>query len=228
MHIYRPRLTVLSESEVLRYAGQKKNTGLPVGDVTAACREALLLAQPQSTWDVFDYQEETHRILTSKGDLDLCGESLRRHLEGCHRVVALAVTIGPSLEKQVEVLFSQGNYNHALLLDAAGSVAAETTAEYANLSISSQMAKFGFHTIRRFSPGYGDWNLSVQPELLPLTGGAEIGISVTSSSMLTPRKSITALIGVRPDWIRDPYRENVSDEIPCNLPGCLARKGEDT
>lgn len=226
MHIYRPRLTVLAESEVLRYAGQKKSNDLPVGDVTAACREALLLAQPQCIWGIYDYQEDAHRILTPQGDLDLCSESLRRHLEGCHRVVALAVTVGPLIEEQVEVLFSQGNYNSALLLDAAGSTAAETTAEYANLSISSQMAKFGFHTLRRFSPGYGDWDLSVQPELLPLTGGSEIGISVTSSFMLTPRKSITALIGVRSDWIRDPYRENVSDEIPCNLPGCLARKGD--
>lgn len=224
MHIYRPQLTLLSKSEVLRYAGQKNENELPTENLIAACREALLLSQPCCTWEVYDYNEESHRILTKDRDLDLGSETLRRHLMGCHQVVAMAVTIGPLLEDQVEDLFSQGHYQSALLLDAAGSAAVEATADQTDMMIAAKMNKSGFHTIRRFSPGYGDWDLSVQQELLPLTGGHEIGIAVTSSSMLTPRKSITALIGVHPEWLRDMSKENIFDTIPCPLTGCLARR----
>lgn len=226
MHFYRPRLTSLSESEVLRYAGQKRDNQMSAGDVTAACREALLLSQPQCSWQFFEYDEVSHRIFSDHIHLDLCSEALRRHLIGCNRIVALAVTIGDLLETEVESLFGLGDYNRALLLDAAGSTAVEAAADQAELSIASQAAKSGANILRRFSPGYGDWDLSVQPELLALTGGHEIGVAVTSSLMLTPRKSITAVIGITSEWLRSPLRENISKEIPCHLENCLARKGD--
>lgn len=226
MHFYRPRLTSLSESEVLRYAGQKRDNQMSAGDVTAACREALLLSQPQCSWQFFEYDEISHRIFSDNTYLDLCSESLRKHLLGCNRVVALAVTIGDLLETEVESLFSRGDYNSALLLDAAGSAAVETAADHAEMSIASQIAKSGANMIRRFSPGYGDWDLSVQPEFLALTGGHELGIAVTSSLMLTPRKSITAIVGITSEWLRNPFREIISKEIPCHLENCLARKGD--
>ena len=226
MQIYRPRLTTLSESEILRYAGQKKDFGRPCGDVTGAGREGLLLTQPQCTWQLFDYDEENHRILLPTNHLDLCSVSLKNHLQGCQRIAALAVTIGDLLEKQVEKLFAAGSYTEALLLDAAGSVAVEAAADQADLTLAAQMAKIGLYTTRRFSPGYGDWDLSVQPVLLSLTGGSHINLSVTSSFMLTPRKSITAVIGLRPEWLKNPASEHLNDFIPCNLEGCLARKGD--
>lgn len=226
MEIYRPRLTSLSESEVLRYAGQKEQTHLPTGDVRTACRQGLLLASPQSIWECYDYDEEQFRIVASHENLDLISTILQKHLQGCHLIFALAVTIGDLLETEVEALFAQGKYNEALLLDAAGSTAVEATANLANQKITSQLARQGLITTSRFSPGYGDWDLSVQARLLTLTCGDEIGISVTSSSMLTPRKSITAVIGARPEWqsVDDPTTLN--DEIPCTMIQCLARKGD--
>ena len=226
MHVYRPRLTLLSKSEVLRYAGQRNGAEVPEENLIASCREALLLSQPCCTWEIYEYDEAAHRIFTKEQHIDLGSDALRRHLMGCHQVIAIAVTIGPLLEDQVDDLFSQGQYQNALLLDAAGSAAVEAAADHSDVIIASQMAKMGFHTIRRFSPGYGDWELSVQVELLPLTGGHEIGIALTSSMMLTPRKSITALIGVRPEWLRDMSQEGTFDAIPCPMSGCLARKGD--
>ena len=55
MQIYRPRLTHLNEKEVLRYAGQRDHQKMILGDLKKACREALLLAQPQCTWNIYDY-----------------------------------------------------------------------------------------------------------------------------------------------------------------------------
>lgn len=48
----------------------------------------------------------------------------------------------------------------------------------------------------RYSPGYGDLDLEIQPKLLKLLDGEQIGITTNSSHLLLPQKSITALIGL--------------------------------
>ncbi|MBQ3442618.1 MAG: methionine synthase, partial [Selenomonadaceae bacterium] len=49
----------------------------------------------------------------------------------------------------------------------------------------------------RFSPGYGDWDLTAQEKLFTISGAEQIGMSLTSAMMLEPRKSITAIIGLK-------------------------------
>jgi hypothetical protein len=48
-----------------------------------------------------------------------------------------------------------------------------------------------------FSPGYGDWDLSHQQEVLDLLDAPRrMGLTLTQAGMLVPEKSITALVGV--------------------------------
>ena len=46
-------------------------------------------------------------------------------------------------------------------------------------------------------PGYGDWPLTVQPLLAAaLDTARRAGLCVTENNLMTPRKSITAILGV--------------------------------
>ena len=76
-----------------------------------------------------------------------------------------------------------------------------------------QFAKEGFAMRWRFSPGYGDWDIHAQPELLRLTQAESIGISLTESLMLRPRKSVTAVIGL----VRG---ENGDEKLPKGCATC--------
>ena len=52
------------------------------------------------------------------------------------------------------------------------------------------------HFTGRYSPGYGDYPLECQDELIRLLDGArKIGLNVSRSHLLIPRKSITAVMG---------------------------------
>ena len=53
----------------------------------------------------------------------------------------------------------------------------------------------GYERTMRYSPGYGDWDLTVQAELLRLVGAEAISVTCTETSILQPRKSVTAVIG---------------------------------
>jgi len=51
---------------------------------------------------------------------------------------------------------------------------------------------------RRFSPGYGDLPLSIQPQMISATNANKyLHISVNESLLMIPQKSITAIIGIR-------------------------------
>jgi hypothetical protein len=55
----------------------------------------------------------------------------------------------------------------------------------------------GLYFTDRFSPGYGDLPLSLQPALTSLLDTSrQIGLTLTDSLILLPRKSVTAVLGL--------------------------------
>ena len=58
-------------------------------------------------------------------------------------------------------------------------------------------AKEGKYLTGRFSPGYGDWDIAVQPLVAnALDTVRRAGLCVTDTNLMTPRKSVTAILGV--------------------------------
>mgnify|MGYP000808145703 CR=1 FL=1 len=55
----------------------------------------------------------------------------------------------------------------------------------------------GTYLTGRFSPGYGDWDIAVQPLVAAaLDTARRAGLCVTDTNLMTPRKSVTAILGV--------------------------------
>ncbi len=222
MPIYNPTLHSLSATEVQRYAGMKEAHSFPPAAIAAAVQEGRLLAKAKSSWEIFPYDPAASIILAEK-KIELTAASIKRHLQASQHVVVLAVTIGDLLEKTSEDYFSQGSYSHALLLDAAGTTAVEAAADQLEAFIRQQYAAKGFICTRRFSPGYGNWDIRFQPEMLRLANAEQINITSTESCMLLPRKSVTAVIGLQPTY-RQHKPQPVSNCSACSLNNCLSRR----
>ena len=55
----------------------------------------------------------------------------------------------------------------------------------------------GKYLTGRFSPGYGDWDIAVQPLVAnALDTVRRAGLCVTDTNLMIPRKSVTAILGV--------------------------------
>ncbi|WP_346355106.1 vitamin B12 dependent-methionine synthase activation domain-containing protein [Azotosporobacter soli] len=222
MPIYNPSLQSLSAAEVQRYAGMKEAHNFPPAAITAAVQEGRLLAEAKSSWEIFPYDSATSTILAER-KIELTATSIKRHLQASQHVVVLAVTIGELLEKTSEHYFAQGSYSHALLLDAAGTTAVEAAADQLEAFIRQQYAQKGFICTRRFSPGYGNWDIRFQPEILRLANAGQVNITSTESCMLLPRKSVTAVIGLQPTYRQQKLQSN-STCSTCSLTNCLSRR----
>ena len=73
----------------------------------------------------------------------------------------------------------------------------ETKLQPDQIELELQSRFPGCHFPFRYSPGYGDLPLSVQNDLLDcLDAPRRVGLCATASHILTPRKSVTALLGV--------------------------------
>ena len=81
--------------------------------------------------------------------------------------------------------------------DALGSALAEQAADAAEAELRQWAAKEGKYLTGRFSPGYGDWDIAVQPLVAnALDTVRRAGLCVTDTNLMTPRKSVTAILGV--------------------------------
>lgn len=217
MAIYNGRLPQIDVAETTRYAGLRQATDFPKQYVTNACLEVQLAAEPKGVYEVYDYDAATGTI-KSNPPLTVEGTSIRNHLAKATKVYVMAVTIGEGVELRSAELFKENNYTLGLLVDAAATTAVEQVADQVNELIKKEAAKAGYTTTWRFSPGYGNWALEVQKDLAAIIGTTHIGLDVTDTFLLFPRKSVTAIIGCIPKGVADGEKDG---EMPANTKrGC--------
>lgn len=113
--------------------------------------------------------------------------ALRKFLGGNCTTSVFAATIGIGADRLI-AKYSPILPSRAVIIDGAATAAIECLCDY----ICSEI--FGIKAQARFSPGYGDLTLEMQPEILKfLNTSLNIGLSMTDSMLLTPTKSVTAI-----------------------------------
>lgn len=126
----------------------------------------------------------------------LQGEDIARHLAGCAGGVLLAVTLGPGVDAAIRRA-GVGDVAACAAADALASALAEQAADAAEKALVRLCRDKGLYLTGRYSPGYGDWPLAVQPVLARLLDTPrQIGLCIQENGLMTPRKSVTALLGL--------------------------------
>lgn len=131
-------------------------------------------------------------------------KSLKKNLEGCDHAYILAATTGFDSQRLIE-RNSLLSPIKGLVTDCIGSAAIEAFCDKINLSLENS------DFLRpRFSPGYGDLPIDCQKDIVEFLGTKKnIGLTLTDSLMMTPVKSVTAIIGIG------------NDKNKCTGPGCM-------
>ncbi len=190
---------VINIGEVRRYLGEYRGITLVSNEIHFLIER--LIAQSKAFISAAIFSKSLR--IKSKGEnlveteeLVLPGKDIAKLLKDSIEVIVCATTIGEALEREVDELTSRKRFLEATILDAIGSTAADTAMDYLNNLLIAEATRRKLKLTRRYSPGYGDLPLLIQGELLKVLGGDSLGIRVSPSYMLIPRKSVTALIGV--------------------------------
>ena len=189
------QIKAICREEVLRYLGYHGETlSEDLLEELSECESLVLShAKPAYVSLVFDCKEVEHGVALLGSTLVLAGEDIKAHLQGCCKVVLFAATLSFEV---VRLINTTGftSVSRALLLDAASDALIEQVCDAVEADIRAEMP--GMFSTWRFSPGYGDLPISLQNEILTvLDAQRRIGLCATDSYMLTPHKSVTAVIG---------------------------------
>lgn len=191
----------VDERRALKYLGQR---GHELTDELAARFEDAVarceaIAQPRGIARSFALDRSHPDGIALEGSsLVLTGRKIARHLDGCTLVCLLAVTLGMQTERELARLQATSPLD-ALLFDACASSMAEEAAQSASTRITELAEEAGLVPTKRFSPGFGDLPLDLQPAfLVAIDADKSLGIHAGSSHLMTPMKSVTAIVGLAP------------------------------
>ena len=170
----------------LRLYGRKPGPALE-SRIDAMRTEADAAMRPARTWLRIDDVSE----------LDLRGSAtLAKHLSGCHAAYFVCGTIGASFDA-LQRRVSAKSASDAFILQAIGAAAIEAWMDSVEDEIRGEL-KPGECLVPRYSPGYGDYPLEAQRDLLGLLDAPRTtGVSLTDALLMVPSKSVSAVIGVR-------------------------------
>lgn len=161
-----------------------------------ARQESLSLLVPKVVYQEYAVTGVQHEQLILAGDRRIKSKLLASQLATASQVIILLATIGEQLEQQVSRIWDD-DVVYALALEGAGSGAVEALANAACQYFERQAAEQGLQASIPFSPGMVDWPVDDgQPQIFNLLGEEGSIVSLTTSFIMLPRKSLTMVMGL--------------------------------
>ena len=117
-------------------------------------------------------------------------------------LTVLVCTIGPKLEKQVTTYSKGGEALRGMILDGIGTTAVDMLVPEALRLIAGEVSSRGYEISSPVNPGMPGFPITEQWNLLGLVKSQEIGVSLSPSGILIPRKSVAMVLGIGPKMTR--------------------------
>lgn len=207
----------LNRREILRYMGCG-GAGETAQGIDALLTECLSEVLPHLSykvcWRAFPIRE-TKRDSLDLGFMQTESRDLYRNLRGCDRFVLFAATVGLSPDRLI-AKYGRISPAKALFIQAIGAERIESLCDVFCGELEQKYAAEGFTMRPRFSPGYGDFPLEAQKAVFQtLDCPRKIGLSLNDSLLMSPSKSVTAMVGfslgAAPEESPKKATENLSD-----------------
>ena len=183
----------IDKKEVLRYLGYGQNEA---DEVVLSKIDELLEKMKESLSCKACYEKYPLILMDDMlcfGSIKTDSEDLKKNLSGCSDVIVFCATIGIETDRIIEKN-SVISPSCAVIAQALGATFIEAWCDI----LCKRFCEMESNGIRpRFSPGYGDFPLSMQRELLNMVDASrKIGVTLTESLLMMPSKSVSAIVGI--------------------------------
>lgn len=184
----------INRNEVLKYL-HYRGSDIPQ-EIEALIDESLeevtKKAVAKYTYSIFELEE----MRLKNTNFTLIGEDIQRLLKDCKSVILFGATLGLSIDQLIHRMEFR-DLSKSIILDSCASAAIEAVANEVQEKLESEYLLKGLYLTDRFSPGYGDMPLSQQRDFHQVMNlSKKIGVNLSSTDLMIPRKSVTAIIGI--------------------------------
>lgn len=195
--------------EAVRYLGYGKHAAddKTLALISDSFQELDATADKRIIYRIFELKHGKNNCLNI-GTMKVQSKNLSRNMMGCEKAVLLGATLGISIDLLMK-RYSITDMARTVVMQSCAAAVLEAFLDECEEKIRREAAQAGYFLRPRFSPGYGDFSIAHQGTLLRMLDTAKtIGLTMTAGSMLTPTKSVTAVIG----WSKKAE--------PCDKKGC--------
>ena len=186
----------INKKEILRYARVRETSPEVCAHLEECLEEARAVLSYKAVYRMFPMDNDRRTV--SLGFTTSDAELLIHAFWCCTRVVVLAATVGTELDRLIR-RYSVLSPAKAQMLDAIGAERIEALVDALSEELSAEAEGEGYEIKARVSPGYGDLPLSMQRDIFrTLDCSRKIGLTLGETLLMSPQKSVTALIGLMP------------------------------
>ena len=211
----------VDKSEVLRYLGhngQKIDNDLNF-KINQCIKETKNEIDTKYVYQIYNIKNDLNlnTVQFENTNLILKSKDVSELLRNCDKCVLMCATLGFNIEKNIR-RYSYNNLTKGIIIDACATTSIEEVCDLVQDSILDDISKEGKSLTMRYSPGYGDLDISANRDILNvLDAHRKIGVTVTNTGIMIPRKSVVALIGITNKKIEKVKRtcENCSNRFNC-------------
>lgn len=128
-------------------------------------------------------------------------------------------TAGARISEYAKELENDGDFILSYVYDVLGSIVADKAMDKIQKEIEVVFRNKNLRISDRYSPGYCDWSVAEQQKLFSLLPLNFCGIKLSTSSLMTPIKSVSGIIGIGTEVEQKGYQC-----IWCNDQSCIYGK----
>lgn len=183
--------------EAIRYAGVRGNSP----DAEAILAECISESESTLSFRLCYGEYPLTRVenLLDFGFARVESAKLSEHLLGCSSVIVVTATLGIGIDRLISK-YSRLSQAKALILQGLGAERIEALLDLFCEEQRREKTAHGMALTARFSAGYGDLSLEFQREIFKaLDCERKIGLTLNDSLIMSPTKSVSAIIGIKKD-----------------------------
>lgn len=119
-----------------------------------------------------------------------------KNLENCGKIIVFAATIGLETDRLI-ARYGITSPTKSVIFQAIGAERIESLCDAFENDVKDYLKKHNKFIRPRFSAGYGDFDIEAQKNIFKvLDCERKIGLTLNDSMLMSPSKSVTAIIGI--------------------------------
>lgn len=143
------------------------------------------------------------------------GAIISHCLKGSELYVLLVASVGRELDEWIKEKGKGGDVMEGFIADALGSVIVEAVVSWGMAYLHEEQGRLGLKNSNSYSPGYCGWDVAEQQQLFSMLLPGFCGVTLTSSSLMLPIKSVSAVVGLGKDITKKPYGCAICRKVDC-------------
>jgi Vitamin B12 dependent methionine synthase, activation domain len=124
------------------------------------------------------------------------GKQVTKYLKAADKLALFICTAGGQVNQRSKKLMSSGDTIEGYICDLLGSILVEEAMSIIQSKLNLELNKKGENTSNRYSPGYCNWDVAEQQKLFDFFPKDFCGVSLSSSSLMSPIKSISGVFAI--------------------------------